>query len=85
VVFGLQRKLPAMRLEQNAMDNVKKPFAFCCNGQPEICDCANPDHGTALYHAICIIPNCRKRAPASEAFCKTHRDARQALTEWSQL
>ena len=25
--------------------------------------------------AICMIPNCRKQAPADDAFCVEHRDA----------
>lgn len=24
--------------------------------------------------AVCVIPNCRKLAPANDAFCKEHRD-----------
>ena len=29
----------------------KRPYAYCCNGDPKHCDCAKPDHGTALYAA----------------------------------
>lgn len=27
-----------------------------------------------MSDAVCIIPNCGKRAPAAEAFCADHRD-----------
>jgi hypothetical protein len=30
---------------------IHKPYAFCCNASPDYCDCAKPDHGTALYDA----------------------------------
>jgi hypothetical protein len=30
---------------------IHKPFAFCCNSSVPYCDCAKPDHGTALYDA----------------------------------
>lgn len=56
---------------------MKKPFAHCCaeaGGRIEGCDCAQKDHGFALFpDATCSIPNCRNRAPADEAFCRTHR------------
>jgi len=29
--------------------------------------------GGATDTATCIVPNCRKRAPASELFCAAHR------------
>jgi len=52
----------------------QKPYAYCCNGDPDACDCVNKDHGTAIYPAAtCIITNCRNRAPADEAFCSKHR------------
>jgi len=52
------------------------PYAFCCNGDPKVCDCVNPNHGTAIYKAVCIMPNCRNRAQADKAFCHRHRDRR---------
>lgn len=55
-----------------------KPFAYCCaeaGGNPERCDCANKDHGIALFEATCSMTNCRNRAPADEAFCSSHRKA----------
>ena len=48
-----------------------KPFAFCCaegGGDPMHCDCVNKSHGVAVFEAVCSIPNCRRRAPATEAF-----------------
>ena len=39
---------------------IEKPFAFCCaeaGGDPAICDCVNKSHGTAMFAAVCIIPN----------------------------
>ena len=57
-------------------DLIEKPFAHCCaevGGDPDRCDCVEKDHGTAFFHAVCLIPNCRNHAPASEAFCKQHR------------
>jgi hypothetical protein len=59
----------------------EKPYAYCCaqaGGDPETCDCVNKDHGTAFFHAACMIPNCRNRAPADEAFCSRHRSDRKA-------
>ena len=56
----------------------KKPFAYCCaeaGGRVEDCDCVRKDHGTALFKATCIIPNCRNRTPPSEPFCSAHRQA----------
>ena len=58
-----------------------KPFAYCCaeaGGDPDICDCVNKNHGTAMFTAVCSIPNCRNRAPDAEAFCASHRDHRKA-------
>lgn len=52
------------------------PYAFCCaqgGGDPKYCDCVKKDHGTALIKASCIIPNCRRNAPADEPFCSEHR------------
>ena len=60
---------------------IEKPFAFCCaeaGGDPAICDCVNKSHGTAMFTAVCIIPNCRNRAPDDEPFCATHRNDRKA-------
>ena len=54
-----------------------KPYAYCCaeaGGDPAICDCVNKNHGTAKFEAVCIISNCRNRAPAGEPFCFKHRD-----------
>lgn len=60
---------------------IEKPFAYCCaeaGGDPETCDCVNKDHGVALFHeATCLIPNCRNRAPADQAFCAKHREQHQ--------
>lgn len=53
-----------------------KPFAYCCaeaGGDPQACDCATPQHGTAIFEATCLMVNCRNRAPADEAFCAKHR------------
>lgn len=50
-----------------------RPYAHCCNAPVEICDCVTSDHGTAVFKSICNIPNCRKYAPATEAFCSQHR------------
>lgn len=33
------------------------------------------------HKAECIIPNCRKSAPAGEAFCAAHRDERRDLAD----
>lgn len=60
---------------------VEKPYAYCCNGNPDACDCVRPDHSTAFYKSVCIIPNCRNRAPASEAFCSKHRTTSLAALE----
>lgn len=57
------------------MTEITKPFAYCCaeaGGNTTSCDCVNKNHGTAIFKAVCIIPNCRNRAPADEAFCGTH-------------
>jgi len=59
------------------MTEITKPFAYCCaeaGGDPTACDCVNKNHGFAIFKAVCIIPNCRNRAPADEAFCAQHRD-----------
>ena len=60
---------------------IGKPFSFCCaeaGGNPAICDCVNKSHGTAMFTAVCIIPNCRNRAPDAEPFCAAHRNDRKA-------
>ena len=52
------------------------PFAHCCaeaGGRPEYCDCVNKDHGVAYFESVCLMVNCRNRAPAEEAFCAYHR------------
>lgn len=36
---------------------------------------AMPAVATASADAVCIIPNCGKRAPAAEPFCADHRDS----------
>jgi len=54
---------------------IEKTYAYCCNGDPADCDCVRPNHGTAFYKSVCVIPNCRNYAPASEAFCSIHRKA----------
>lgn len=69
----------AVTVEDEKAKGAVKPFAHCCaeaGGDPESCDCVNKDHGTAVFHATCIITNCRNRAPAGEAFCKWHREFR---------
>jgi len=54
-----------------------KPFAYCCaeaGGDVDKCDCVNKDHGVARFtYPVCLIPNCRNRAPVHEAFCAHHR------------
>ena len=57
----------------HAPKGVEKTYAYCCNGNPDACDCVRPDHGTAFYQSVCIIPNCRNSTPAIEAFCSKHR------------
>jgi len=59
------------------MDKLK-PYAFCCNGSTETCNCVKPEHGQAIYRATCSIPNCRNRAPDDKAFCRVHSNTRKA-------
>jgi hypothetical protein len=30
-------------------NRVERPYAFCCNGDPDRCDCVSPSHGTAWF------------------------------------
>jgi len=30
----------------------EKPYAYCCNSDTAICDCVQPDHGTAYFRAL---------------------------------
>lgn len=67
-------------LRQSEKDSPKnlKPFAYCCaesGGRVEECDCVDKSHSVAAFKAVCVIPNCRNRAPNDQAFCSEHRQS----------
>lgn len=66
--------------ETKTAETVERPYAFCCNMDPASCDCANPNHGTAMFEVRASPAALASRSPSPAVVPESvRRDQVEAL------